>query len=206
MNHYMLPGAALISLVSGGANAALTPIGTFTESASTGNPSPAGSTGLGPLGAVGGIGGPMPFSAPVTGTLVMTVGPLEVDGMPVGFPGDVYQAFVDGTSLGFTPGVPLFGTQFSIGTFTTPVTAGAHTFDINDQILSYIGSPSPYGSALPPPDNTVPASFNPTNLTVVLAEELPAAVPEPRSLAVIASAFLGFGWLWYRRERGRPAP
>jgi hypothetical protein len=180
-----------MSLVSGGANAGPTPIGTFTEMASTANPSPAGSTGLGPLGMVGGIGPPVSFTAPFAGTLVMTVQPtVEV------FAGDVYQAFVDGTSLGFTTPVPLFGTAFSTGTFTTGVSAGPNTFNINDQILSYIGFQAPYG----PPATTVPAGFSPNSVTIVLAEEIPAPMPEPSSLPLFASGLLGLGFLRHRRK------
>src|SRR5487761_1730632 len=105
MNSHLLPGAALLGLVSGVANAAPTPIGTFNEVASATNPAPAGSTGLGPGGAVGGIGGPIDFTAPFAGTLIMTVKPTGTFTA-----GDVYQAFVDGNSLGFTTPVPLFGT------------------------------------------------------------------------------------------------
>ncbi len=138
MNSHLLPGAALLGLVSGVANAAPTPIGTFNEVASASNAAPAGSTGLGPGGAVGGIGGPIDFTAPFAGTLIMTVQQPTTEFAA----GDVYQAFVDGHSLGFTAGVPLFGTQFSSGTFTTPVPQGLHNFDINDQIFSYLGFPS----------------------------------------------------------------
>lgn len=192
MNKYLLPGATLMSLVSGAAGAAPTPIGTFNEVASTTNSAPSGSTGLGPLGAVGGIGGPIPFTAPFTGTLIMTVNPSSpFTG------GDVYQAFVNGTSLGFTTAVPVFSTQFTSGTFTTPVVAGPNNFDINDQVLSYIGFQAPNG----PPDTTVPASFSPNGVTIVLAEELPsAAVPEPRSLWTLATGLLGLGFLWWRRK------
>ena len=109
MNSHLLPGAALLGLVSGVANAAPTPIGTFNELASASNPAPAGSTGLGPGGAVGGIGGPIDFTAPFAGTLIMTVQQPTTEFAA----GEVYQAFVNGTSLGFTAAVPLFGTQFS---------------------------------------------------------------------------------------------
>ena len=199
MNSHLLPGAALLGLVSGVANAAPTPIGTFNEVASASNPAPAGSTGLGPGGAVGGIGGPIDFTAPFAGTLIMTVQQPTTEFAA----GDVYQAFVDGHSLGFTAGVPLFGTQFSSGTFTTPISQGLHNFDINDQILSYLGFPSPYGSALPPPNNTVPASFSPNGVTVPLAEELPSAVPEPGSLALFGAWLVGLAMFWRRGKLGR---
>jgi hypothetical protein len=193
MNKYLLPGAALMSLVSGGAGAAPTPIGTYAKSASTANPAPSGSTKLGPLGAVGGIGGPVGFTAPFTGTLIMKV---EPNGE---FHGDVYQAFVDGNSLGFTPEVPLFGPA-SVGTFTTPVSAGPNNFDINDVILSYINSPPPFGSAMSTV-TTVPGSFSPGGVLITLSEEaLPAAVPEPRSLATFAAGLLALAFFWRRRR------
>ena len=193
MNRYLLPGAALMSVISGGASAAPTPIGTFNETASAANPSPTGSTGLGPGGAVGGIGGPVSFTAPFAGTLIMTVAPtVEV------FAGDVYQAFVEGTSVGFTTKVPLFGSNFTSGTFTTPVPQGSNTFNINDQLLSYIGFQAPNG----PPATTVPASFSPNGVTVTLAEELPSAVPEPGSLALFGAWLTGLALLWRRRRLG----
>ncbi len=145
MNSHLLPGAALLGLVSGVANAAPTPIGTFNELASASNPAPAGSTGLGPGGAVGGIGGPIDFTAPFAGTLIMTVQQPTTEFAA----GEVYQAFVNGTSLGFTAAVPLFGTQFSSGTFTTPVSQGLNNFDVNDQILSYLGFPRPLRQRVP---------------------------------------------------------
>ncbi len=200
MNKYLLPGAALMGLVSANARGAtcttISPGGTpctFSETASTANPAPAGSTGLGPLGLVGGIGGPVAFTATAAGTLEMTVQPSGV------FVGDVYQAFVDGNSLGLTPEVPIGGPNPSIGTFTTPISAGLNTFDINDQLLSYIGSPPPYGSD-DPTVTVVPASFSPSGVTVILAEELPSAVPEPSSLALFGAWILGLGFLWRWRK------
>ncbi len=87
MNRYLLPGAALMSVISGGASAAPTPIGTFNEKASTACPAPSGSVwpSAPPArdGDVGGIFnntaqtvcGPVAFTAPFAGTLVMTVKP-----------------------------------------------------------------------------------------------------------------------------------
>ncbi len=216
MNKYLLPGAALMGLVSGNARGATctidpgSPPCSFTNlTASTTHPAPAGSTNLGtfnppltpnmppsPTG-IGGIGGPVAFNVSSAGTLVMQVGPLLENGKPVGFAGDVYQAFVDGNSLGLTPGVPVGGTQFSSGTFTTPVPAGANTFDINDQILSYIGQISPYG----PTTTDVPSSFSPDSLMVTLSE-LPSAVPEPTSLALLAAWLTGVALFWRRRKLG----
>lgn len=201
MNKYLLPGAALMGLVSANARGAtcttISPGGTpctFSEVASTANAAPVGSTGLGPLGAVGGIGGAVTFTATAAGTLTMTVQP------SVGqFVGDVYQAFIDGNSLGFTPGVPLFGPNLSVGTFSTPISAGVNTFNINDQILSYIGFPSPYGSATTSV-TAVPASFSPSGLMVTL-DELPSAVPEPSSLALICAWLTGIALFWRRRKR-----
>ncbi len=190
---YLLPGAALLSLVSGNAQAAF--IGSFFPTASTTSPAPVGSTGLGPLGHVGGIGGPVSFTAPFAGTLTMTVDDLFEGG-------DRYQAFVDGKSLGFTSKVPLnFGTYLSTGTFTTSVPAGLNTFDINDQLLSYIGVTAPFGPDTIPP-TTVPSSYSPAGLTVVLTEQPATAVPEPGTLALLGSWLLGFGWLGHRRTTG----
>ncbi|HEY3910669.1 MAG TPA: hypothetical protein VGM07_12370 [Stellaceae bacterium] len=201
MNKYLLPGAALIGLVSANARGAtcttISPGGTpctFSETASTANPAPAGSTGLGPLGPVGGIGGPFTFTATVAGTLQMTVQP------SVGkFAGDVYQAFVDGISLGFTPEVPLFGPNLSIGTFTTPISAGVNNFDVNDQLLSYAGHTPPFGSDVSSV-TSVPFSFSGGGLLVAL-DELPPAVPEPGSLALLGSWLLGLGILGRYRKR-----
>jgi hypothetical protein len=207
MNRNLLPGAALMSLVSGGANAATVPIESVTETASAANPAPLGSIGLGtynPLGSptgVGGINGPIDFTAPFAGTLVMTVGPFEVDGAPVGFAGAVYQAFVNGASLGFTKPVPLFGTNFSTGTFTVSVPAGTNNFNINDQLISYIGQTPPHGSAATSV-TTVPMGFSSNTLTVTLAEELPSAVPEPRTLALLGAWLLGLSFLWRQRKAG----
>jgi hypothetical protein len=217
MSKHLLPTAALLGLVSANANASTILLPPTTYVASVGNPSPAGSTGLGPGGAVGGIGGPIsicgptsspaPCAAPSAGTLRMTVEAFEF-----GDSGDVYQAFVNGSSVGLTSGVPLFNTtpinctvppgfgtppqsNLSCGIFDVPVTTGTFNFDINDQILSWIGFPSPYGGG------TVGASFSPSGVTVTL-EFIPGEIirtPEPTALALLGSWLLGLG-LWWRRK------
>ncbi len=203
MQKYLLPGAAVMSLVSGGASAAAVPIGTFTETASASCPAPTGSIWPSdpPLrdGDVGGIFnnseetscGPISFEILAGGTLVISAQPA----VPL-FAGDVYQVFVDGNSVGVTTPVPLFGSNFSAGTFTMPISAGTHNFNINDQLLSYIGFQAPYG----PPATTVPAGFSPNSVAVTLTE-LPAAVPEPRSLWEVAVGLAGLGYLWKRRSK-----
>lgn len=208
MNKHLLPGAALMGLVSGGAGAAT--IGTFPVTASAACASPAGSVwpSAPPSrdGDVGGIFnntaqtscGAVSFNAPFAGTLVMKVGPQVLDGQPVGFTGEVYQAFVDGASLGLTSQLPLFGPDFSTGTFTASIPAGTNTFDINNQLLSYIEQPPPYGSDVSTV-TTVPSSFSPGSLMVTL-DELPAAVPEPSSLALFGAWLLGLGLLWRWRK------
>ncbi|MGH7047727.1 MAG: PEP-CTERM sorting domain-containing protein [Stellaceae bacterium] len=203
MNRYLLPGATLLSLVSGGASAAPKPIGTYSPQASAACPSPPGSVwpSSPPDGDVGGIingtappaCGPIAFTATFAGTLVMAV----QQTVPFGA-GHVFQAFVDGASVGTTSIVPVAipGTDFTSGTFTADIPAGPNTFDINDQLLAYIGSQAPYGPTM----TTVPASFSPVGVSVVLAEELPSAVPEPRSLWVMLVGFCGLGWLVARRK------
>lgn len=189
---HLLPGAALLSLVSGPASA--TVIGTLLETVSSAVPAPSGSTGLNPSNPHGGgmESGPVTFTAPFDGTLTMVVADLVQQG-------DVYQAFVNGHSLGFTESVPLITdfdaiTNLSTGTFTTHVSAGPNTFNLNDQLLSYIGFLSPYGSI---PDGVdVPGSYSPGSVSVTLTEQ-PGTVttPEPGTLAVFGSWLLGLGLL-----------
>ena len=122
-------------------------IGTYAKTASTGTAAPLGTTGdtlggpLGPLGAVGGMdGGAQSFLAPFAGILHITID----DCCRIG---DVYQAFVDGLTVGFTSVVQLGGPSLSSGIFDIPITAGSHSFDVADILLQYIGFAPPFGSA-----------------------------------------------------------
>jgi hypothetical protein len=176
-------GLAAAAAVSSPASA-WTTVFSSSETASTANPSPAGSTGLGPLGAVGGIGGPVGWTAPVSGEYQIIV-------QDCCLVGDVYQTFVDGKSLGLTSLVPIGGPTNSSGTFDFILSAaGAHTFDINDQILSYIGSDSPYGGGV------VGSIYTPAGLTVTIQ-----SAPEPTTWAMMLIGFAGLGFAAYRKAR-----
>jgi hypothetical protein len=154
-------------------------IGTFSETARASNPAAPGSfnpINFSPV-AGGGIGGPVSFTSPIGGTLLMTVNDLFLVG-------DVYQAFLDGTSLGFTSFVPIGGPTLSSGSFTASISPGSHTFNITDITLNFIGSPSPFGGGI------VPSNFDPAGLTVSLS-----AVPGPIAGAGLPGLILAAGGL-----------
>jgi hypothetical protein len=178
---------AMVVLLAGTAMAAPILIFENGDTASVSNPAPAGSYALGPLGAVGGIGGPRPFALPFSGQFTLGV----ADCCLVG---DVYQAFVDGHSLGFTSSVPVGGPTLSTGTFSLFLTAGPHTYDINDTLLSSIGFASPFGGGI------VPGFYSPAGLTDTGTLE---AVPEPTTLLLFGTTMAGLGLAarWRRRRQ-----
>ena len=196
MNKLILFAAAVLALASSQAKADVI-IGSFVPTASTGTVAPAGTTGafggaLGPGGGVGGMdGGAQGFVAPFAGILHMTI----EDCCLVG---DVYQAFVDGLSLGYTLAEPIGGGTNSTGTFDTPVGAGAHTFDVADILLQYIGVDFPFGGG------TVPSDYTPAGFTVTLSESEP--VPEPATLALLGGGILGLGMVGRRRKASKTIP
>ena len=171
---------AVLALMLVGSASAGVLVFSDTPVASAANPAPAGSTGLGLGGAVGGIGGAVGFTMPFDGLFTLTV----TDCCIVG---DVYQAFIDGVSMGFTSPVAIGGPTGSSGSFTEFLFAGAHTYDINDQILSYIGFAGPYGG-------NITADFSPAGLGVT-----GTATPEPGTLALFGIGLVGAGLLRRRR-------
>jgi hypothetical protein len=144
--------------------------------ASSGNLAPPGSVLYNGSPAIwGGVGGPFGFGPTSDGILTMTVTDLD------GAVGAVYQVFVDNISLGFTSGVVLGGPTVSSGVFTVALTPGTHTFDINDQIISYVGQEDPYGGGI------VPGGFSIGNVHVVGD----FAAPEPGSMFLLGAGLLG---------------
>jgi len=181
---------AALAFAASGANAATFNLGSFTELAASGNAAPAGS--FDPINLVGvtggGIGGPIGFTSPVAGTLTVSV-------QDCCLVGDVYQTFVNGTSLGYTSYVQIGGPTNSSGTFTTSIASGANNFNIDDIILNYVGAASPFGGG------TVPGNYDPAGLTVSLSV---TSVPEPATWAMMLIGFGGMG-VAIRSRRARAA-
>ena len=106
---------------------------------------------------------------------------------------DVYQTLVDGASLGLTSPVPLGGPAFSSGTFSTYLAPGLHSYDLEDQLLSYIGYADPYGGGL------VPSVYSPAGVQVVGSS---TAAPEPGTCGLIGLALI-FASVVGRRRAAR---
>ncbi len=174
MKGKLLVVVAVLALAVSPALADVVLVSTFPI-ADTANPAPAGTTfAAGPGGLVGGIGGPIGFVNPVAGLVTIDV----VDCCLVG---DVYEVIVDGTSIGYTSFEPIGGASGSTGSFTIDLTAGAHSVDIWDITLSYLGFASPFGGGIVDP------IYSPAGLSVTVTSH----VPEPGSLLLLGTGLVG---------------
>jgi hypothetical protein len=172
----------MLGMLAALAHAGVITAGSFTADAL--NPAPAGTTfPPGPGGLVGGIGGPIPFVLPSAGGVSITVDDCCIVG-------DVYEVLVDGLSLGWTSPVPLGGPTLSTGTWMLALGAGAHSLDIWDIPLSYIGAASPFGGGI------VPLNYSPAGGSYLVQT---AGVPEPSTCLLFGAGLLGL--LGLRRRR-----
>lgn len=163
-----------------------------TASASTATPGgaivlfPPPATGYGPLGMVGGWDqGPVMLTIPSPSDITVSI----EDCCEVG---DIYSAsWGSGIALPWTSIVPVGGPTNSTGTNTFfEAVAGTYAFNVTDLLLSYIGSPDPWGGG------TVPVDYDPAGFTV---EVTYSPVPEPGTLVLLGSGVLGFGGLLRRK-------
>jgi len=178
----LLAALVLALVLAGSATAGTVTLFDNIDVASSSNPAPAGSSNLGPLGSVGGIGGPISFTMPMAGVFTLTVNDLFLVG-------DVYQAFIDGVSQGFTSTVELGGPTNSTGSFTEYLSAGPHTYDINDVVLSYVGSADPYGGG------DVTAEYSPAHV-----EDIGVLSPEPGTFVLLGIGLLGAAGIRRRQK------
>lgn len=175
-------------LLSGSLPATAAPLFDDVVTADASIAAPAGATAAlaGPDGLVGGLqGGPVAVTLAAPGILVVTV-------QDIGAVGDVFEVFADGTTLGTTSHTPVGGPVNSAGTFTVAVAAGAHSIDIWDYVLSYIGAgASPYGG------DPLDPTYSPADLLLTINA---AAVPEPPVMPVIAFVVLAVTRGWRARR------
>ena len=156
------------------------------ETADAGAAAPLGTTATGnPNGGYGGglIAGDILFTAPVAGAIIVTLTDLGTTAGTAPRAGSVYEAVLDGTSLGLTAPTAIDAKSFSSGSFGAVVGAGDHVLGVWDFIATYYGFDSPYGGA-------VDADFLQADVRVRVTGAT-GAVPEPDSVALLGAALVG---------------
>lgn len=190
--------ALLLVVVGSGAHAAGTVLYDATAIADASAAAPLGfSASLAspndPLGG-GLITGDILFTAPSDG--LITINLTDLGTVVNGRIGSVYEAVLNGVSLGTTLATSIDGATFSKGSFSAAVMAG-NTYDLGvwNIVSTFAGFTSPYGGA-------VDADFQQSSLSIQIAQ----SVPEPSSallltLGLFASAALGGRGMAFRRSR-----
>jgi hypothetical protein len=133
----------------------------------------------GPLGAVGGIDAGYGIGNPIA-VITPSAGTLTIDVQDCCDVGDIYGVGLNGTPLGLTGIVPLFGPTLSTGSFSAFVGAGVQDVTIDDALLSYINSPDPWGGGV------VPGYYSPAGL---YEQVYFTPTPEPSSLLLFGTLF-----------------
>jgi hypothetical protein len=107
--------------------------------------------------------------------------------------GSAYQVLLDTNPLGVTSDVDIGGATFSMGTFSSTVTAGFHDLGIWDFISTFAGMALPSGES-------VDLDFAQANVSVRITE-----APEPASWVLMGMGLVSLAMIAHRRKRAQTA-
>ena len=195
MNASLRAVALLLAVVGSGAHAAGTVLYEATATADASAAAPLGFTASlassnDPLGG-GLVTSDILFTALSNGIVTITL--TDLGTVVNGRTGSVYEALLDGVSLGTTSPTPVDGASFSKGSFSASVLAGK-TYDLGvwNIVSTFAGFDSPYGGA-------ANADFQQSNLSIQIAQ----SVPEPSSALLLSAGLLASAVLGGRTAASR---